>query len=49
MGAWSWIGLAALLGTFASDIDIIGPDELRAACRTLAKRYETATRHRTPA
>lgn len=49
MGAWSWIGLAALLGTFASDIDIIGPDELRAACRTLAERYETASSTAPPA
>ncbi|MEU4580439.1 WYL domain-containing protein [Nonomuraea sp. NPDC023979] len=39
MGAWSWVGLAALYGTFAADMQVIGPPELIAACGELATRY----------
>ncbi|WP_327085527.1 WYL domain-containing protein [Nonomuraea sp. NBC_01738] len=39
MGAWSWIGLAALYGTFAADMEVIGPPELVEACAELAARY----------
>jgi predicted DNA-binding transcriptional regulator YafY len=43
LGAWSWGGLAALLGTFEADIELIGPPELRAACAELAERYAAAS------
>jgi predicted DNA-binding transcriptional regulator YafY len=42
LGAWSWAGIAGLLATFDADITIIEPDELRAACRTIADRYRKA-------
>ena len=42
LGAWSWAGIAGLLATFDADITIIEPDELRAACRTIAERYQRA-------
>ncbi|WEV24884.1 WYL domain-containing protein [Streptomyces sp. 71268] len=44
LGAWSWTGLAALFGTFGSDIEVVGPPELAAACATLARRYAAASR-----
>jgi predicted DNA-binding transcriptional regulator YafY len=37
--SWSWVGLAAWLGFFDVDIEIVGPAELRAAAATLAARY----------
>lgn len=37
--SWSWVGLAAWLGFFDVDIEIVGPAELRAAATTLAARY----------
>jgi biotin operon repressor len=49
LGSWSWIGLAAALGRFDADFEIVGPAELRAAAARLARRYagafgqETAT------
>ncbi|MFD7665036.1 helix-turn-helix transcriptional regulator [Streptomyces sp. NPDC059788] len=42
LGAWSWPGLAALIGTFGCDIEVIGPPELTAACDELARRYAAA-------
>jgi predicted DNA-binding transcriptional regulator YafY len=42
LGAWSWAGIAGLLGTFDADFTIIEPDELKDACRALAKRYHRA-------
>ncbi|MEU2791596.1 WYL domain-containing protein [Streptomyces sp. NPDC007100] len=42
LGAWSWTGLAALTGTFACDIEVLGPPELKAACAELARRYAAA-------
>ncbi|QUH01258.1 WYL domain-containing protein [Saccharopolyspora erythraea] len=42
LGAWSWTGLAALVGTFAADIEVIGPPELVAACAELSHRYAAA-------
>ncbi|MFC4906976.1 helix-turn-helix transcriptional regulator [Actinomadura gamaensis] len=39
LGSWSWTGLAASLGRFDADIEVVGPDELRAACALLARRY----------
>ena len=42
VGAWSWAGIAGLLATFDADITDLEPDELRHACRTLARRYQRA-------
>ncbi|HEY5821680.1 MAG TPA: WYL domain-containing protein [Propionibacteriaceae bacterium] len=42
LGSWSWVGLAALIGTFDADLEIVGPPELRAACATLAERFAAA-------
>ncbi|MFC0437140.1 YafY family protein [Kutzneria buriramensis] len=39
LGSWSWIGLAATLGRFDADIEVVGPPELRAAFARLASRY----------
>lgn len=39
LGAWSWTGLAALLGTFDADLEVLGPPELRVAVDRLAARY----------
>ena len=42
LGAWSWAGIAGLLATFDADLTAVEPEELRAACRTLAERYQRA-------
>lgn len=42
-GSWSWTGLAAWLGMFDVDVDIVGPVELRAAAGELATRYARAS------
>ncbi|WP_194814173.1 YafY family protein [Nocardia sp. XZ_19_385] len=42
MGSWSWPGLAAAIGRFDSDIEIIGPPELQGAFAHLARRYTQA-------
>lgn len=42
VGSWSWIGLAAALGRFDADIEVVGPDELRAAFAALSRRYAAA-------
>jgi predicted DNA-binding transcriptional regulator YafY len=39
LGSWSWPGLAAALGTFDADIEVIGPPELRDAFARLSRRY----------
>ncbi|MFI2471910.1 helix-turn-helix transcriptional regulator [Nocardia xishanensis] len=44
LGSWSWPSLAAALGAFDADIDVIGPRELRDACALLARRYADAAR-----
>ncbi|MET7373737.1 helix-turn-helix transcriptional regulator [Micromonospora arida] len=41
-GSWSWTGLAAALGRFDADIEVIGPVELKAAFAGLARRYADA-------
>ncbi|MGF7121849.1 helix-turn-helix transcriptional regulator [Rhodococcus sp. BE178] len=41
-GAWSWESLAAAIGRFDADIDVVGPPELTAAFATLARRYAHA-------
>lgn len=42
LGSWSWPGLAARIGGFDADIEIVGPPELRAAFAQLARRYADA-------
>ncbi|WP_039805104.1 helix-turn-helix transcriptional regulator [Nocardia araoensis] len=42
LGSWSWPALAASLGRFDADIDVIGPPELTAAFDRLARRYTDA-------
>ncbi|MFI6479440.1 helix-turn-helix transcriptional regulator [Nonomuraea sp. NPDC050663] len=42
-GSWSWIALAADLGRFDADLEIVGPEELKAAVTRLARRYAHAT------
>ncbi|SMD27238.1 helix-turn-helix transcriptional regulator [Kibdelosporangium aridum] len=43
IGAWSWPGLAATIGRFDADIEVIGPPELKAAFAHLAYRYTKAS------
>jgi predicted DNA-binding transcriptional regulator YafY len=40
--SWSWIGLAAWAGFFDTDLEIIGPPELREAAGHLAARFARA-------
>jgi predicted DNA-binding transcriptional regulator YafY len=42
LGSWSWPGLAATIGRFDADIEVIGPAELKAAFAHLARRYANA-------
>ena len=42
MGSWSWAGLAATVGMFDVDIEVVGPPELRLACDRLSRRYARA-------
>ena len=44
LGSWSWTGLAAALGRFDTDIEVVGPPELKDACAQLATRYAKAAR-----
>ncbi|KUN75798.1 helix-turn-helix transcriptional regulator [Streptomyces griseoruber] len=46
LGSWSWPGLAATLGHFDTEIEVIGPPELTAALADLAARYARAGRTR---
>ncbi len=41
-GSWSWTSLAASLGRFGADLEVIGPPELKAACAELGRRYTQA-------
>jgi predicted DNA-binding transcriptional regulator YafY len=41
-GSWSWPALAAAIGRFDADIEVIGPDELKVAFTHLARRYANA-------
>jgi predicted DNA-binding transcriptional regulator YafY len=41
-GSWSWGGLAAWAGMFDVDLEFVGPQELRDAAATLARRYAAA-------
>ncbi|MER5996174.1 helix-turn-helix transcriptional regulator [Streptomyces viridosporus] len=47
LGSWSWTALAATLGHFDTDIDVIGPPQLTAAFAGLAARYARAAEPRT--
>ncbi|GAA1243057.1 WYL domain-containing protein [Kitasatospora nipponensis] len=42
LGSWSWPALAAAVGRFDADIEVIGPPELRDAFARLARRYAAA-------
>ncbi len=42
LGSWSWPGLAAGIGRFDTDIEVVGPTELKAAFAHLAHRYANA-------
>ncbi|MDG4832925.1 WYL domain-containing protein [Solwaraspora sp. WMMD1047] len=42
LGSWSWTSLAAALGRYGADIEVIQPAELRAAFAELARRYARA-------
>jgi predicted DNA-binding transcriptional regulator YafY len=42
LGSWSWPALAATIGRFDADIEVIGPPELKAAFAHLARRYANA-------
>jgi predicted DNA-binding transcriptional regulator YafY len=42
LGSWSWPGLAAAIGRFDADIEVVGPAELKAAFAHLARRYADA-------
>ncbi len=44
LGSWSWTGLAAAIGRFDTDIEVIGPPELNDAFAHLATRYANAVR-----
>ncbi|BDZ52157.1 DeoR family transcriptional regulator [Frondihabitans sucicola] len=42
VGAWSWAGLAATIGRFDADVEVVGPPELAAAFTDLAGRFARA-------
>ncbi|WP_370385135.1 helix-turn-helix transcriptional regulator [Catenulispora sp. GAS73] len=42
LGSWSWPALAAAIGVFDADIEVVGPPELRDAFALLARRYAAA-------
>ena len=42
VGSWSWPGLAASIGRFDADIEVVGPAELKDAFANLARRYADA-------
>ncbi|WP_187357151.1 helix-turn-helix transcriptional regulator [Actinomadura sp. CNU-125] len=42
LGSWSWAGLAAAIGRFDADLQVVGPPELRDAFARLARRYADA-------
>lgn len=44
LASWSWPGLAAAIGKFDADIEVVGPPELRDAFAHLATRYAAAAR-----
>jgi predicted DNA-binding transcriptional regulator YafY len=42
LGAWSWAGLAATIGRFDADVEVVGPPELATAFTALARRFAEA-------
>ncbi|MFD5625837.1 helix-turn-helix transcriptional regulator [Streptomyces sp. NPDC127072] len=42
LGSWSWHGLAATIGRYDADIEVVGPPELKDAFAHLARRYAKA-------
>lgn len=40
LGAWSWNGIAALLGSLDAPVTDVEPEELRLACTELARRLD---------
>jgi predicted DNA-binding transcriptional regulator YafY len=42
LGSWSWAGLAASLGRFDADLEVIGPPDLATAFDDLARRFARA-------
>ncbi|WP_149264987.1 YafY family protein [Actinomadura sp. K4S16] len=42
LGSWSWTGLAATIGRFDADVEVIGPPQLATAFADLAARYARA-------
>ncbi|MCT2591569.1 YafY family transcriptional regulator [Streptomyces sp. N2-109] len=42
LGSWSWPGLAATIGRFDADIEVVSPTELKDAFAHLARRYANA-------
>lgn len=42
LGSWSWPSLAAAVGRFDADFEVVGPAELRDAFAHLARRYADA-------
>ncbi|MEU7892261.1 WYL domain-containing protein [Nonomuraea sp. NPDC049152] len=42
LGSWSWPGLAAAMGRFDADIEVVGPAELKDAFAHLSRRYADA-------
>ncbi|MGI5161077.1 helix-turn-helix transcriptional regulator [Microbispora sp. CA-102843] len=42
LGSWSWTGLAAAVGRFDADIEVVGPAELKDAFAHLARRFADA-------
>lgn len=44
MGSWSWVALAAAVGRFDADIEVVGPEELRRAFAHLSRRCAEAAR-----
>jgi hypothetical protein len=38
-GSWSWPALAASLGRFDAELEVVGPPELRSAFAALAVRF----------
>lgn len=46
LGSWSWVGLAASVGRFDADIEVVGPAALKDAFAHLARRYADAASSR---
>ncbi|MFJ4878980.1 helix-turn-helix transcriptional regulator [Streptomyces sp. NPDC088745] len=48
LGSWSWTGLAAAIGRFDTDVEVIAPPQLSTAFGELADRYARAARTASP-